>query len=367
MAIPTSHACSAHAGRGACRARATGAERARGGGMSAHAHGHSHGLVDRRSSARGPGCARSALASRVLAAPPRSSRRSFVATGSVALLADLIHNFGDAATAIPLGIAFLLRSRARSAAPGSPSSPRSSSAPASPASRRSPAHRPAAVDHLGALAAAGAVGFAGNWVAASVRTRAGRRLDSPALVADGDHARADAYVSLAVIASAAVVALGVRVADPLIGLGDHARDPADHLAVVADGARPRAPARLGPRHARPRHRGVVSEVTRPEDTLEDEEGPRVDRERSRSRRRSTRSRSARPRTAPSPRRRRAARRACARLRFCRRGGPCAARDSATRSAAPATAAIAVPSAPYSGISTMLRPTFGTSATSAGTV
>ena len=48
--------------------------------------------------------------------------------------------------------------------------------------------------------------------------RAGRRLDSPALVADGDHARADAYVSLGVVASAVVVALGAPVADPLIGL-----------------------------------------------------------------------------------------------------------------------------------------------------
>jgi divalent metal cation (Fe/Co/Zn/Cd) transporter len=51
-----------------------------------------------------------------------------------------------------------------------------------------------------------------------VRTAAGRRLASPALIADGDHARADAYVSLAVVASAVVVALGLRIADPLIGL-----------------------------------------------------------------------------------------------------------------------------------------------------
>ena len=65
----------------------------------------------------------------------------------------------------------------------------------------------------------GALGFAGNWVAALIRSSAGRRLDSPALIADGDHARADAYVSLAVVASAAALALGVHVADPLIGLG----------------------------------------------------------------------------------------------------------------------------------------------------
>jgi divalent metal cation (Fe/Co/Zn/Cd) transporter len=74
-------------------------------------------------------------------------------------------------------------------------------------------------DHLGALAAAGVIGFAGNWLAGLVRTRAGQRLDSPALVADGAHARADAYVSLGVVASAAVVALGLDLADPLIGLG----------------------------------------------------------------------------------------------------------------------------------------------------
>ena len=55
-------------------------------------------------------------------------------------------------------------------------------------------------------------------MAGQIRTRAGRRLDSPALIADGAHARADAYVSLAVIASAVVVALGLEVADPLIGL-----------------------------------------------------------------------------------------------------------------------------------------------------
>jgi divalent metal cation (Fe/Co/Zn/Cd) transporter len=72
--------------------------------------------------------------------------------------------------------------------------------------------------HLIALALAGAAGFAGNWAAAIVRERAGRRLDSPALLADGAHARADAYVSLAVVASAAVVALGAPVGDPLIGL-----------------------------------------------------------------------------------------------------------------------------------------------------
>src|SRR5207244_9532059 len=75
---------------------------------------------------------------------------------------------------------------------------------------------PSTPGHLGALAVAGAIGFGGNWVAARIRTRAGERLDSPALLADGAHARADAYVSLAVIASAALIAVGAPVADPLI-------------------------------------------------------------------------------------------------------------------------------------------------------
>jgi len=55
-------------------------------------------------------------------------------------------------------------------------------------------------------------------IAAVIRTRAGRALDSPALIADGNHARADAYVSLTVVASAIAVAVGLQIADPLIGL-----------------------------------------------------------------------------------------------------------------------------------------------------
>jgi len=77
---------------------------------------------------------------------------------------------------------------------------------------------PSTPTDLWALAAAGVVGYAGNRTAAQIRTRAGTRLDSAALIADGNHARADAYVSLSVILSAVVVALGAPVADPLIGL-----------------------------------------------------------------------------------------------------------------------------------------------------
>jgi cation diffusion facilitator family transporter len=143
----------------------------------------------------------------------------FVGSGSVALLADLIHNAGDAATAIPLGIAFALRSaNAERWAGRAVVLAIFISACVAGFEAVDRLVSPRDVHDLPALALAGAIGFAGNWVAAIVRSRAGRRLHSPALVADGDHARADAYVSLAVVASAAVVAVGLRVADPLIGL-----------------------------------------------------------------------------------------------------------------------------------------------------
>jgi len=77
---------------------------------------------------------------------------------------------------------------------------------------------PRSLSHLWLLAAAGLIGFVGNEIAAQVRLRAGRRLNSPALVADGQHARVDGFVSLGVLASAAVVALGLSLADPIIGL-----------------------------------------------------------------------------------------------------------------------------------------------------
>jgi cation diffusion facilitator family transporter len=143
----------------------------------------------------------------------------FVLTGSVALLADLIHNFGDALTAVPLGIAFLMRSdRAERGAGLFVVAAIFISAAVAGAEAVLRLIHQNPPDHLWALAAAGAIGYVANFIAAKVHTRAGQRLDSPALIADGNHARADAYVSLAVIASAAVVALGLPIADPLIGL-----------------------------------------------------------------------------------------------------------------------------------------------------
>jgi cation diffusion facilitator family transporter len=187
-----------------------------------HSHdpgGHTHGLVDDSIKRSKLGLRAVGLSLVVLGLTAAVQLAVFIASGSVALLADLIHNAGDAATAIPLGIAFALRSaRAERWAGLAVVLAIFVSACVAGAEAISRLINPQGVDHLGALALAGAVGFGGNWIAALIRTRAGRRLDSPALIADGAHARADAYVSLAVVASALVVAAGLSVADPLIGL-----------------------------------------------------------------------------------------------------------------------------------------------------
>lgn len=77
---------------------------------------------------------------------------------------------------------------------------------------------PLAPTHLIALGLAGAVGILGNAVAARVRLEGGRRLHSPALLADGQHARSDAIVSAGVVLSAVAVALGAPIVDPIVGL-----------------------------------------------------------------------------------------------------------------------------------------------------
>jgi len=154
----------------------------------------------------------------------------YLLSGSVALLADTIHNFTDALTAIPLLIAFRL-------------------------GRRSPSRRytygyhraedvaglaivalilvsavfaaweavdrllhPQEVTDVGWVLVAGLVGFAGNELVALYRVRVGRRIGSAALVADGLHARTDALTSLAVVGSAVATLLGFARADAIIGL-----------------------------------------------------------------------------------------------------------------------------------------------------
>ncbi len=184
-----------------------------------HGHAHSHGLVDESIKRSREGIRAVALSLAVLGLTAAGQTVVFAASGSVALLADLIHNFGDALTAVPLAAAFALRSeRAERLAGLAVVAAIFVSACVAGVEAVSRLIHPSSPGALWALAGAGALGYAGNRVAARIRLRAGRRLDSPALIADGEHARADAYVSLAVIASALAVAVGVPVLDPLIGL-----------------------------------------------------------------------------------------------------------------------------------------------------
>jgi cation diffusion facilitator family transporter len=155
----------------------------------------------------------------VLALTAGAQAAIFVLSGSVALLGDLIHNVGDALTAVPLGIAFYLRSYPAEKLAGLAvvGAIFVSACLALYESMMRLIH-PQQLTHLWLLAAAGAIGFLGTEVAAQIRLRGGRRLQSPALIADGNHARIDGFVSLGVVLSAIAVALGANVADPLIGL-----------------------------------------------------------------------------------------------------------------------------------------------------
>jgi cation diffusion facilitator family transporter len=182
-------------------------------------HGHSHGLIDENIKRSREGIHAVSLSLGVLGLAALAQTVVFIVSGSIALLADLIHNFGDALTALPLGIAFALRSEVAERRAGlAVVAAIFISACVAALEALNRLVRPQAPSHLLVLALAGAVGYAGNYLAARVRIGAGRRLDSAALIADGHHALADAYVSLAVVASAIVVALGAPVADPLIGL-----------------------------------------------------------------------------------------------------------------------------------------------------
>jgi Co/Zn/Cd efflux system component len=185
-----------------------------------HSHGHSHGLIDESIKRSRDGIRTVILALGVLAGAAAVQALLFVLTGSLALLADLIHNGGDALTAIPLGIAFALRSpRAERLAGMAVVAAIFISACVAAYESILRLIHPSTPGHLPALALAGAIGFAGNWLAGLIRTRGGTRLNSPALTADGNHARVDAYVSLAVIASAIAIAAGAPILDPVLGLG----------------------------------------------------------------------------------------------------------------------------------------------------
>ncbi len=182
-------------------------------------HGHSHGLVDRSIVRSHAGLRAVAISLVILAITAAAQVGVFLVSNSVALLADLIHNSGDALTAVPVGIAFFLRSfRAENIAGLAVVLAIFVSACVALYETIMRFINPQHLTHLWILAAAGVIGFLGNELAARVRLRAGERLQSPALVADGNHARIDGYVSLGVIATAIVVGIGAQIADPIIGL-----------------------------------------------------------------------------------------------------------------------------------------------------
>ena len=193
-------------------------------------HGHTHGVIDPTIATTARGIWAIKWSFIILAITASMQVVVVVLTGSVALFADTIHNIGDAATAIPLWIAFVF-------------------------ARKKPNDRftygygkvediagvvivalilfsaivagvesidrllnPRTITYLWAVAAAGIVGFIGNEVVAVFRIRVGREIQSAALIADGYHARVDGLTSLAVVLGAIGVALGFPLADPIVGL-----------------------------------------------------------------------------------------------------------------------------------------------------
>lgn len=184
-----------------------------------HDHEYSHGLIDPSIVRSRSGIRAVSWSLAILTLTAFAQAFIYEQTLSVALLADLIHNFGDALTAIPLGVAFFLRSaRGERWAGLAVVLAIFISALVALGQTIERFINPRTLSHLWLLAAAGLIAFVGNEIAAQVRLRAGRRLHSPALVADGHHARVDGFGSVGVISSAAVVAAGMPMADPIIGL-----------------------------------------------------------------------------------------------------------------------------------------------------
>ena len=154
----------------------------------------------------------------------------FAISDSVGLLADTIHNFADAFTALPIGLAFVVARRAptKRYTYGFGRSEDlaglavvlviAGSAIVAAWEAIDRLVHPHHVNNLGWVAVAGVVGFLGNELAARYRIRVGNEIGSAALVADGHHARTDGFTSLAVVFGAGGVAIGWRLADPIVGL-----------------------------------------------------------------------------------------------------------------------------------------------------
>lgn len=196
----------------------------------AEGHGHTHGVIDPSLSSSERGIWAIKWSFVILAVTAAIQIVVVITSGSVALLADTIHNVGDATTAIPLWIAFRLVKR----------KPTTTfnyglgrvedlagmfvvliiliSALVAGYEAINRLLHPQPITQLIAVAVAGVVGFVGNEAVAVFRIKVGRDMNSAALIADGYHARTDGLTSLAVVLGALGVYLGFPLADPIIGL-----------------------------------------------------------------------------------------------------------------------------------------------------
>lgn len=193
-------------------------------------YGHSHGVVDPSIATTSQGLWAVKLSFVVLMATALLQIAVVVISGSVGLLADTIHNFGDAATAIPLGVAFLFArkrptkrftfgyGRVEDLAGVAIVFAILFSAIVAGYESIDRFFHPQDISHLWAVAVASTIGFLGNEAVAVFRIRVGRRIGSAALIADGQHARVDGWTSLAVLAGVVGVWLGYPLADSLAGL-----------------------------------------------------------------------------------------------------------------------------------------------------
>jgi cation diffusion facilitator family transporter len=196
----------------------------------AHGHSHAHGIIDPTIATSDRGLW--AVKWSFIGLFATAALQLFVAmlSGSIALLADMIHNFGDAATAVPLGIAFMF-ARKRPSAHFTFGYGRVEdlagivivliilvSAIVAGYAAIDRIFHPQDVSYLSAVIAASIIGFVGNEAVAVFRIRVGREISSEALIADGRHARVDGWTSLSVLAGAIGVWLGYPLADPIVGL-----------------------------------------------------------------------------------------------------------------------------------------------------
>lgn len=193
-------------------------------------HGHTHGVIDATIATTDRGIWAIKWSFIILAATAAMQIVVVALSGSVALLADTIHNVADATTAIPLWIAFVLARRkpTRTFTYGLGRVEDLAgiiivmiilfSALVAGYQAINRLINPEPISHLGWLVAAGVIGFIGNEAVAVFRIRVGREINSAALIADGFHARTDGLTSLAVVAGAIGVWLGFPIADPIVGL-----------------------------------------------------------------------------------------------------------------------------------------------------